>query len=116
MLVKVKQKGFDNQKFFKRIIFNLLISTLLLLVSLLIGMIGYKYYLNLSWVDALVNASMTLTGMGPVDKATTDGGKIFSSIYAIYSGVAFLTSVACLAGPIFHRILHQFHLDLEDAN
>lgn len=87
---------------------------LMIAVSLIIGVVGYHYFFKISWLDSLVNASMILTGMGPVDKAESDGAKIFSSIYAIYSGVAFLTSVAVIFSPVVHRFLHQFHIDLED--
>lgn len=72
------------------------------------------YFYNLTWVDALLNASMILTGMGPVDVAKTNGAKIFASVYAIYSGVAFLTSVAVIFAPVLHRFLHRFHLNTED--
>jgi len=109
-------KPLNNKKFLNKIIINISLAIGLLVISLLIGMVGYKYYLNISWTDSLVNASMILTGMGPVDKAITSEAKIFVSFYAIYSGVAFLTSVAFLASPIFHRVLHKFHLDLEDDN
>ena len=71
-------------------------------------------YFNLGWIDALLNASMILTGMGPVNEAQTNGAKLFASFYAIYSGVAFLTCVAVLFGPVLHRFLHRFHLDIED--
>jgi hypothetical protein len=81
--------------------------------SLGLGMVGYRL-LNLSWTDAFYNAAMILTGMGPVDRAETDGAKWFSSMYAIYSGVAFLTSVAVIFGPIVHRFLHQFRIDVEE--
>jgi hypothetical protein len=78
------------------------------------GIIGYKYLFGLTWVDSLLNASMILTGMGPIDAAPTDGAKIFASIYAIYSGVAFLTIVAVVFAPVLHRFLHKFHLDTEE--
>lgn len=86
----------------------------MLTFSLFIGMAGYHYYFELNWVDSLYNASMILTGMGPVDKALNDGGKIFASFYAIYSGVAFLTSVAIILSPVVHRFLHRFKLDVEN--
>jgi hypothetical protein len=97
-----------------RVFRNLLAGGIILFISLLIGMIGYHYYFKLSWVDSLYNASMILTGMGPVDKALTTSGKIFASFYAIYSGVAFLTSVAIIFSPIVHRFLHKFKLDVEE--
>jgi len=82
--------------------------------SLAIGTAGYVHYANLSVVDAFLNASMILTGMGPVDKMETTGGKLFASIYAIYSGVAFLTFCGVLFTPIYHRFIQRFHLDLDD--
>lgn len=93
---------------------SFLFAMVMISFSLGIGVVGYHYFFNISWLDSLVNASMILTGMGPVDKAETNGAKIFSSIYAIYSGVAFLTSVAVIFSPVVHRFLHQFHIDLED--
>lgn len=110
----MKLKPLSNKHFFNKMLINVGLAAGLLILSLAIGMIGYKYYLKITWVDSLLNASMILTGMGPVDKADSDGGKIFASVYAIYSGVAFLTSVAFLAGPIFHKLLHTFHIDLEE--
>lgn len=82
-----------------------------LFFSLGIGVIGYRFFCNLAWIDALLNASMILTGMGPVTFPQTIGGKIFASAYAIYSGVAFLTSVGLLFSPIIHRILHKMNID-----
>lgn len=72
------------------------------------------YFFNLGFVDGLYNASMILTGMGPVDKPLNNAGKVFASFYALYSGVAFLTSVAVLFSPIVHRFLHKFRLDIEE--
>jgi hypothetical protein len=89
---------------------------LILLASLGIGTVGYHVLGNIKWIDAFLNASMILTGMGPVDKMETDGGKIFSALYAIFSGVAFLTFVGVLFAPVYHRFLHKFHLDIEDKN
>ncbi len=104
----------SKNHFLNKMAINVLLAAGLLFFSLGIGILGYRYTMDLSWVDALMNASMILTGMGPVDHASTDSAKIFASFYAIYSGVAFLTSVAFLATPLFHRFLHKFHLDLDD--
>ena len=82
--------------------------------SLLLGTVGYCYYGSLTPVDGLLNASMILTGMGPVDHMTSTGGKLFSSFYALYSGVAFLSMMAVLTAPVFHRIMHKFHLEEEE--
>jgi len=83
----------------------------LLGVSLGIGMIGYHYVDELSWLDSLLNASMILTGMGPVDPMKNDAAKWFASFYAIFSGVAFLSTVAVFLSPLVHRFLHRHHLD-----
>lgn len=93
---------------------SFLIAMVILGVSLLIGIWGYCYFFNLGWVDGLLNASMILTGMGPIDQAPDDSAKIFASFYALYSGVAFLTSIGVLFAPVFHRFLHRFHLDVRE--
>ena len=80
--------------------------------SLALGVLGYHLIAGLSWIDAVVNAAMILTGMGPVNEMTTVGAKLFASFYALFSGVAFLTIVAVLLAPAVHRFLHRFHLDL----
>ena len=86
---------------------------LLIGLSLGIGVIGYHYLNELSWLDAFLNASMILTGMGPVDPMKNDAAKWFASIYAIFSGVAFLSTVAVFLTPLVHRFLHQHHLTQE---
>jgi len=82
--------------------------------SLTIGILGYHYYGGLAWLDALVNASMILGGMGPVDPITRDAGKWFASAYALYSGIALLTSVGLIFAPAVHRFLHAFNIDTEE--
>ena len=100
--------------FYKAFLKNFLVSVVFISFSLGLGMLGYKYFMNITWVDSLLNASMILTGMGPVDKAETDAAKIFASFYAMYSGVAFLTSVAVLFTPIYSRFMHKMHLDMKE--
>jgi hypothetical protein len=90
-----------------------MITTIMILFSLIIGVLGYHYFESLSWVDSLLNASMILGGMGPVDALKTSPGKIFASFYALYSGIILLASVGVLAAPLFHRVLHRFHLEIE---
>jgi len=83
-------------------------------ISLAAGVLGYRYLGGLpSWVDALYNASMILGGMGPVTELHSDAGKIFASLYALYSGAALLTSVGVLVAPALHRMLHHFHIEAE---
>jgi hypothetical protein len=83
--------------------------------SLGIGVLGYHGIEKLPWVDALLNASMILTGMGPVNEMRTTAGKFFAAGYALFSGVAFLTIVAVLLAPVVHRFLHRFHLEMTDS-
>ena len=73
-------------------------------------MLGYHVLGRLAWIDALVNASMILGGMGPVDPITTVPGKLFESAYALFSGVAFLTSVGIFLAPALHRLIHRLHM------
>lgn len=84
-------------------------------VSLAIGVVGYHQVAGLGWLDSLLNASMILTGMGPVDRMESPAAKLFASFYALFSGVAFLTSVGLLLAPAVHRVLHRFHLE-DDAS
>jgi hypothetical protein len=90
------------------------VSGLLLFVSLAIGMAGYHTLAGLSWVDSFLNASMILTGMGPVDTMNNTPAKLFSGFYALFSGVIFLSAAAVLLSPFLHRFLHKFHLEMED--
>jgi hypothetical protein len=98
--------------FLQRMARSASVATFLIGGSLGIGILGYHYLVGLRWLDALLNASMILTGMGPVDPVVTPAGKLFASAYALFSGVAFLTIVAVLLAPIIHRFLHRFHLEL----
>jgi hypothetical protein len=82
--------------------------------SLVIGIFGYHYTERLPWIDALLNAAMILTGEGPVDHIGTRAGKLFASGYALFSGLAFVTTVAVLFAPVIHRFLHRFHLELDE--
>jgi len=105
-----KQPLASQKVFAQRLTRNGMIGLVLLVFSLGAGMLGYHFLENLSWIDSLLNASMILGGMGPVTPLQTNAGKIFASVYAIYSGVVLLASVGMLAAPIFHRFLHRFHL------
>lgn len=98
--------------FFMRVFWYSVFGLAFLGFSLGLGAVGYHLTAGLGWVDAFLNASMILTGMGPVDKLETDGAKIFASYYAIYSGVSFLTFCGVLFTPFYHRFMHKFHLDL----
>jgi hypothetical protein len=89
-------------------------ASAIITISLLIGTVGYCLLGGLGFVDGLYNASMILTGMGPINAMQTDGAKIFASFYALYSGVAFLTTSAILLAPAIHRLLHMLHVGEKD--
>jgi hypothetical protein len=84
---------------------------ILFAISLFFGMAGYRYFENMLWIDAFLNAAMILGGMGEIDTLNTTGGKIFAGCYAIYSGFFLVICGGLLLAPIFHRILHQFHAE-----
>lgn len=108
-----KQKVAGVGIFVKRVIRYMLFALILIVFSVGIGTIGYKYFGAPSWVDAFHMACMILTGMGPVISLDTDAAKLFSSFYALYSGVAFLSSTAVFFSPIIHRLLHMLQVDDE---
>jgi hypothetical protein len=96
--------------FYQRLLTNAFIALVILMVSLGIGITGYMCLAHLKFVDALLNASMILGGMGPVDLMTTDVSKYFASFYALFSGVVLLSTIAVLFAPVVHRVMHKFHL------
>ncbi len=97
--------------YYRRILSNLFKSICILGASLFIGILGYKFLGPMSWIDALHNASMILSGMGPVVTIQTNAGKLFSSFYAIFSGVVFITSISILIAPTAHRFFHSMNLE-----
>lgn len=106
----------SRKEFISRQLFFAAFGLSILAVSLGIGTVGYHILGSIGWLDAFLNASMILTGMGPVDKMESDGAKLFSALYALFSGVAFLTFVGVLFAPVYHRFLHKFHLDADDKD
>jgi hypothetical protein len=91
-----------------------LLALTVITVSLAIGVLGYRFFAGFSWIDALMNAAMILGGMGPVNELSSDSGKLFASVYALYAGVAFLAVAAVLIAPFAHRLLHRLHLEDTD--
>jgi hypothetical protein len=90
------------------------VAAAVVVISLAAGVCGYHFLEKLPWIDALLNASMILGGMGPVDPVKTDAGKIFASIYALYSGLAIISVAGLLLAPVVHRCLHKFHVESGD--
>lgn len=104
----------SKKLFYRRAFMHLLMGIALITVSLLIGVFGYHFLENFGWTDSLLNASMILGGMGPVGELKTDAGKIFASMYALFSGIVFLITVGIIIAPVVHRFLHSLHIDEKD--
>lgn len=102
--------------FTKRLLASTGVAFVVIAISLAIGVVGYHQLVHSgTWIDCVYSASMILGGMGPVGKdPTDDAGKLFASMYAIYSGVTLLTSVGILLAPAIHRVLHHFHVPVDD--
>lgn len=111
MFERRHEKLLPFPKFVGRLGRTLLVAAGLVMVALSIGILGYHIIAHLSWIDSLLNASMILTGMGPVDTMATNAAKIFASLYALMSGVIFLSAAGILFAPVFHRFIHRFHLE-----
>ncbi len=99
--------------YYRHLVRNALIGGSMVGVALMVGVVGYHVTASLGWLDSLVNASMILGGMGPVDPIRSSAGKWFESFYALFSGVVFIGSVGVMLAPPAKRFLHRFHLDIE---
>jgi TM2 domain-containing membrane protein YozV len=102
----------SKKHFIKNLTKSFFIGIGLITISLLIGGFGYHYFGNLDWLSAYLNASMILTGMGPVDPMIEPSGKLFAIFYSLFSGVTFLIIAGIIFAPIYQRFLHKFHLDI----
>jgi len=100
--------------FLRRLIGNLAAAACFIGFSLFLGMVGYRYFEGMTWIDAFANASMILSGMGPLTPLDTPGGKIFAGCYALYSGLAVVISTGVTLAPVIHRVMHRFHLPDDD--
>jgi len=113
MYERRKQPLLSRAKFTKRVIRHFALALLVLAVGLGIGVLGYHFLGKLNWIDSLLNASMILAGMGPVDALHSSSAKIFASCYALFSGLAFIGIASVIIAPFAHRVLHRFNLDKE---
>lgn len=100
--------------FAQRLVAFLLFALLVMAIALGLGVLGYHHFAHLNWIDALLNASMILSGMGPVDTLMDDSAKIFASFYALFSGVVFISTAGIILTPLLHRVLHKFHIAEDD--
>jgi hypothetical protein len=108
-----KAHPLHRREFARRIGLHLLIATVVVACALGIGIVGYHVWGGLDWLDSLLNASMILGGMGPVDPITTVAGKLFASFYALFAGLVFIGLSGFLLAPFLHRLMHRFHWEEE---
>lgn len=101
----------SRRHFFRRVALHIFAALLVLGMSLGIGMLGYRQFEQLSWIDAFLNSAMLLGGMGPVNSPLTPAGKLFAGLYALYAGLVFLITAGLAFTPLVHRVLHRFHLE-----
>jgi len=113
MYEKFHMKLISLPTFLSRLLKSLLWVLLLISIALWIGMLGYHVYEQIPWVDAFVNASMILSGMGPVSTLATEAGKIFAGFYALFSGLFFILTMSIILSPMAHRLFHQLHIALK---
>ena len=110
---KKNQALASKDVYLKRVAKNIFIAFAILLVCLAFGVLGYHYTDQIPWIDALHNAAMILSGMGPVVQINSVGGKLFSSAYALFSGVAFITNIGLILAPMAHRLFHSLNIDVD---
>ena len=115
MFEKRHEKLAPVSVFVGRIIASIAIAGVLVLVALFIGIAGYHWLGGFDWINSLLEASMILGGMGPVNPVTSTGAKIFASAYALFSGLVFIAVLGIVLAPITHRMLHKFHVADEET-
>lgn len=101
--------------FVKRIIGSLLVAIGSIIVALAVGIAGYHFIAGFGWIDSLLEASMILGGMGPVNELPDDTSKVFASIYALFSGLFLIAVMGIMLAPVAHRVMHKFHVDEDDV-
>jgi hypothetical protein len=109
-----RQPLISQRHFIRRMVLTVILGLAGLAIWVVIGMAGYHLLAGLSWIDSFLNAAMIVGGMGPVDSLRESSAKVFAGVYAILSGVIFLSIFGFLIAPVFHRFLHRFHLDSAD--
>ena len=111
MYEHLSQPALSLPHFLRRLARHAGLSFAIIAGSLAVGVAGYHFLERLPWLDALLNASMILGGMGPVSEIHTDAGKVFASLYALYAGLIVLVAASVLIAPVLHRFLHRLHME-----
>jgi ABC-type phosphate transport system permease subunit len=106
------QRLLPRRLFYKRVLKNILLASLILLFCLIIGVVGFSLTAKASWIDAFHNSAMLLSGMGPIlQNYPGTGAKLFSSFYALFGGIVFITNIGVILAPVMHRVFHRLHLE-----
>lgn len=103
-----------RREFYQRLAYSTGVGGVIVALSLAVGMLGYHGLEGMPWIDAFLNASMLLGGMGPVGELHTTGGKLFAGMFALYSGLAVILVAGITLSPVVHRFFHKLHCDLDD--
>jgi hypothetical protein len=111
---KGKAQPWQRRSFYHRLLLAMILAFGLIGFALALGILGYRYIAGFTWVDSLLNASMILSGMGPVGTLDSNAAKVFASAYALFSGLVFIGATGILLTPVFHRVLHRFHIEEKD--
>ena len=101
----------SRRAFLHRMLRHISVALVVIVIAWALGALGYHWFESLAWVDAFLNAAMILGGMGPVDVMQSTGGKIFASLYALFSGIFFIGITGIVMAPVAHRLLHTLHVD-----
>jgi hypothetical protein len=101
----------SREVFLRRLGRNALVALSIIGASLVVGMLGYRTLEGMAWIDAFLESAMLLGGMGPIHAPMTSAGKIFAGMYALYSGILVIGTAGIILAPIFHRVLHSFHVE-----
>jgi hypothetical protein len=109
-----RQQLLPRPAFYRRAGWHTLVALVIILIAVSIGTLGYKAVADLNWIDAFLNASMILAGMGPVDRMMTTGAKLFAALYALFSGLVFIGVTGVALAPWVHRLFHLIHIDDDD--
>lgn len=104
----------SSQELRLRIIKSVCITLVLIIISMIVGTLGYHFWGEAKWIDAFHNSALILSGMGPVIEIHSTSGKIFSSLFALYGGILLVSNTGILLAPLMHRMMHRLHLDEND--
>ncbi len=111
-----RERAWSIVIFIRKFLSYLGLSALFISLGLIVGIIGYHWAAGLSWLDALVEASMILSGMGPISPLSTTSAKVFASLYALFSGLIFVLAMGIVLSPLMYSLLSQFQVNLKKEN